>query len=52
MSKSAPTILQPNEGKKLRIFGGIEFTVAKRVGRSEVGPSQIAHALVDAWQKG
>jgi quercetin dioxygenase-like cupin family protein len=27
MSKSRPTILQPNEGKKLRIFGGIEFTV-------------------------
>jgi quercetin dioxygenase-like cupin family protein len=27
MTSSGPTFLQPNEGKKLRIFGGVEFTV-------------------------
>src|SRR2546426_11751862 len=27
MTTSGPTILQPNEGKKLRIFGGVEFIV-------------------------
>jgi quercetin dioxygenase-like cupin family protein len=27
MRKSGPTLLQPNEGKQLRIFGGVEFLV-------------------------
>jgi mannose-6-phosphate isomerase-like protein (cupin superfamily) len=27
MSKSGPALLQPNEGKKIRIFGGVEFLV-------------------------